>query len=278
MCQPLFCLYLLSDFSVLLSSEGDTPPTTPPYDPTSCPADITQIPDELVAEPDDRVKQSEVLDQIIANTLQGATYIDAFNNEQVHTLKLSQLQMLYEGENQKVVNLLSRRNTIQIDEQYRLEVGKGQISMMTDKTMIDYHLTVADRIRLSSILPNAANSHKFTFNMELKKQYRDFKGKHAMVGFDTKGKLLYIGMAMNEDVFLAMAPNAFLSCQMDPSPPGHSTGSPLLSRRHYRQVVMMFAHFMSKIPERSWVNIHSSTYFQNLDAAEPKWWRVTNVL
>lgn len=149
--------------------------------------------------------------------------------------------------------------------------------MNTEKTMLDYHLTVANQIGLSSILPNAINSHNFSFEMDLKKRYKEFKGKHAMVGFDTKGKMLYIGRVMNEDVFLAMAPNVFLSCQTEPSSPGHSTGSSLLSRRHYRQVVMMFAHFLQDIPDRWFFNVRS-VYDQNLDASDPQWSDTTNAL
>ena len=59
--------------------------------------------------------------------------------------------------------------------------------------MIDYHLTVTNLVRFLSILPNAESSHTFEFEMDLKKLYRDFKGKHAMLGFDPTGRMLYVG-------------------------------------------------------------------------------------
>ena len=260
-----------------LNSEQENTLTTPPYDQVPSPADITQILYNLAAEADDSIKQAEVLNHIIATTLQDAASIDAFNNKPVHTLKLSQLEEYYQMESRDAMKLLSRRNKIKIDEHYCLKVGTGNIIMKTDRTMIDYHLTVAKGIGLSSILPNATNSYRFCFEMDLKKPTRGFKGKHAMVGFDTKGKMLYIGTAMNEDIFLAMAPNDFLSCQTDTTSPGYSTGPPFLSQRHYRQVVMMFAHFLEKIPERSYSNINK-TYTQDLDAARPNWVQTTNVL
>ncbi len=57
------------------------------------------------------------------------------------------------------MKLLSCCNKIKIDEHYYLEVRTGNIIMKIDRTMIDYHLTVAKGISLSSILPNATNSY-----------------------------------------------------------------------------------------------------------------------
>ncbi|KAH8978980.1 hypothetical protein EDB83DRAFT_2537420 [Lactarius deliciosus] len=251
-----------------------------PHDttPDSGPTDITEIPDDLAAEPDDRVKQSEVLNMIIATNRHHDANIDNFNRMEVKRIDLSNLERLYESENTNAIKLLSRCHTINIDKEFCLEVGCGKIGTRTKKTMIDFHLTVANCIGLSPILPNALNSHHFSFELDLKKPFRDFKAKHAMVGFDTKGRFLFIGKAMNEDVFLAMAPNDFLygNRDADLSPPGHSTGSPLLSRRHYRQLVMMFAHFLEQIPDKAYTNI-GEVYEQNLDNEEPEWYKTTNI-
>ncbi|KAH9160394.1 hypothetical protein EDB89DRAFT_1914799 [Lactarius sanguifluus] len=199
--------------------------------PNSGPTDITEIPDDLAAEPDDRVKQSEVLNMIIATNRHHDANIDNFNHMQVKRIDLSNLERLYKSKNTNAIKLLSGRNTINIDKEFCLEVGCGKIGTRTNKTTIDFHLTVANCIGLFPILPNALNSHRFSFKLDLAKPFRGFKAKHAMVGFDTKGRFLFIGKAMNEDVFLAMAPNDFLYGNADLSPPGHSTGSPLLSRR-----------------------------------------------
>ncbi|KAH9018519.1 hypothetical protein EDB84DRAFT_1566372 [Lactarius hengduanensis] len=262
------------------SDAGNPLATTPNQTvPDGGPADITEIPDQLVAEPDDCIRQSAVLENIIGTTLQDsdADSIDRFNKKRVYPLNLSELKTLYERQDRrKALNLLLRRNTIKIDDHFRLEAGNGELIMQTNRTMLDFHLTVADRIGLSTIIPKHSNHH-FVFDMDLKKPYRDFKGKYAMVGFDTKAKMLYIGKAMNEDIFLAMAPREFLSSNTGHSPPGHSTGPSLLSRRHYRQVVMMMAHFLQDIPDRSYSNIRD-VYSQDLDAEEPNWVKVTNAL
>ena len=207
--------------------------------------------------------------------------IDIFNKMDVHKLKLSQLKRFYMKKDTGVVDTLSSRHTIEIDEQFRLRPGTGQVIMRTDNTMLDYHLTVANSLGLGSLLPAEANAPRFCFHMDLKRPHREFKGKHAMVGFDTKGKMLYIGQCSNEDVFLAMAPNEFLSNNSQLTPPGFNTSSPVMTRRHYRQIVMMLAFFLQKLTGKGYYN-HGpggvGVFELDLESATPKWHLVTNVL
>ena len=251
----------------------------PPAPESPQPAEVFQIPDDLAADPDDQVKQSEVLDQIIATTLDDPANIDMFNERRVFNLKLSYLRTFYENKDSRAMELLSNRHKVVIDDDYRVETGMGQVMINTDKTMLDYHLTVANCMGLSPILPNAASMHRFLFEMNLKQPLREFKGKHAMVGFDTKGKMLYIGHAMNEDVFLAMAPNEFLDDRYEACDPGYSTGPSLMATRHYRQVVMMMVHFLERIPERPYLNFDGD-YELDLDGPGEncQWSDFTNAL
>jgi hypothetical protein len=243
------------------------------------PVDIAIIPDMLAADSDDRLNQSEILEKIIGTTLFAPESIDAFNDKPVHRLKLSALKRFYEDGDKSILNILSSRHVIDIDDRFRLKAGDGYISMATDKTVLDYHLTVSNCIGFAPLLPNAASSHRFFFDMDLKQPYREFKGKHAMVGFDTKGMMLYLGQAMNEDVFLAMAPNRFLSGRWDLCAPGFSTGSSIMSRRHYHQVLTMLIHFLGLIPERGYDNEDEiATYSLDLDASEGPLSGLTNVL
>ncbi|SRR6266404_4382580 len=221
-------------------------------------------------------KQAEVTNEEIYNepSLTG----EDFSMENVYKLRLERLQTLYEDDDPRALNLLERRHSIVIDENYLLRVGTGQINIDTKKTMLDYHLTVANCIGLSPLLPNTMNSHNFLLQMDLQKPYREFKGKKGMVGIDTKGKMLYIGQANNEDIFIAMAPNEFLQRRTNTqSASGRPTGTSKMTTRHYRQIVMMFAHFLEKIHDRAFFNIHS-VYSQNLENEKPNWDKTTNIL
>jgi hypothetical protein len=230
-----------------------------------------------VAEPEDSIGQFEVLNHINTTTVKDPAEIDAFNQKRVFNLRLSHLQRFFENRDANVLNVLQRRNRIVIDDDLCLRFGRGQILMNTTRTKLDYQLTVGNCMGFATLLPNAANAHWFFFDMDLKKPYKEFRGKHAMVGFDTKGRMLYLGRSKNEDVYLAMAPNDFLIGHLTPCRAGYCTGSSTMTQQHYRQMVMMLAHFLADIPELSYLNIRN-VYDQDLEDPKAAWSMVTNVM
>lgn len=244
---------------------------------TKTPTDISIVPDNLAAYLDDTIDQSSILNEIIGTSLCNQSSEERFNNMPIKSLKLSSLRDYYEKDDPNVVNLLSTRHKLVIDDEFKVPLGNGQVNMNTDESMIDYHLTVANCIGFSSLLTNSRSNHRFDFEMDLKKPYRSFKGKHAMLGFDPAGSMLFIGHCENEEVFLAMAPNEFLHGHTQPSPPGHSSASPLMSKRHYRQMVMMIVHFLALIPQRSYYTM-DSVYDQDLDSSNPAFEKITDCL
>jgi len=191
--------------------------------------DIAPVPEVHLAEIGDRVAQSDVLKNINENTLYDPAEVDRFNEKNVSKLSLSRLQRYYENKDRHVISILSKRNQISIDKKFMLEFGNREILMDTSHTMIDYQLVVANSIGFFILLPNTVNDHRFKFDMDLKSPHGQFKGKHGMVGFDTKGRMLYLGRANNEDVYLAMAPNDFLGGTSELCAAGHSTGSSVMS-------------------------------------------------
>lgn len=240
------------------------------------PMDLSIYPETFATEKDDRLEQSEIMDAIIG-TSQHTQAIKTLDEMPVHALKLSVLKRLYENKDKSALSLIEDRHTIHIDDDLCLKPGEGKYIMDATSSMIDYHLTVANCIGLSPILPNMRSNHCFQFEMDLKKPIKEFKGKHAMLGFDPAGRMLFIGKNNGEDVFIAMAPNKFLAGHFIPPPPGRSKHSPLMSKRHYRQVVMMIAYFLGCVRELSFLNVES-VYSQQLDSEEPEFNKITNVM
>ncbi|KAI9452142.1 hypothetical protein BJY52DRAFT_1226308 [Lactarius psammicola] len=215
------------------------------------PADISEIPEDLIAEADDRVKQSEVLREIIATTLEDPANIDAFNDKRVHTLKLSELERHFKNNSKKekkanVLKLLSM-------------LGKG--------------------IGLSSMLPKHSEFPPILVGHgPCRGHTESSEEKHAIVGFDTKGRMLYIGTAMNEDISWRWHQTRSEFAKRRLVAPGYNTGSSVLSRRHFGKCVMMFAHFLAAIPEKAYMTVGEDVYQQNLESAEANWHEVTNIL
>lgn len=241
------------------------------------PTDIAAIPNVLAVDEDDTpTPQSDIMKEIIGTTLYLRS-AEAFYNMQPRELKLSRLKEFYTKKDKNVVSLLAARRKVVIDEEFLLKMGVGQILMETDSSMIDYHLTVGNRLGFSPLLPNVQSDPQFSFELNLKGQIREFKGKNAMLGFDPAGRMLYVGRCRNEDVFLAMAPNQFLKGYYRPTRAGYSTGSSQMSKRHYRQTVMMLAHFLAQVQELPFVN-NEPVYQLDLESDQPDFNGITDVL
>ena len=255
-------------------SDEDRSPVVPEDSQAEGPTDATLVPDALTSDADDCPGQEEVRKQMIGT---GLADISQFDSQDRQRVKLSQLKKVYERDNENALNMLTERWGVEIDESFRLRVGSGKVMMHTDETKLDYHLTVANCIGLSALLPNTTTSIQFTLEMDLKKPYREFKGKHGMVGFDTRARMLYIGKCMSEDVFLAMAPKKFISGKGEGCKAGHSTGSPLMSRRHSRMVRLMLLHFLTRTRHRSFC-VTGDIYKHDIDKGEIDWMAVSSAM
>lgn len=270
---------MLMPFHFRRNIDSDFPPTqgARPVHVTK-PTDIAEIPDLLTVDPDEVTPQSKALDEIIATSLSEANIVDQFfEMRPPRPLMLSRLKTFYDNSDHNVLSLLSARRNIEIDEQFKLEMGTGRIKMETNSSMIDYQLTVGNRLGFSPLLPNARSDPQFCFQMDLQKPYREFKGKNAMLGFDPAGRMTFVGRCRNEDVFLAMVPNNFLDDHTIPTRAGYTTGKSSMPTRHYRQMVMMLAHFLSRIPELAFHN-PGGVYKQSLNSDVADFSMVTNAM
>ena len=214
--------------------------------------------------------------EIIGATLTLPSTVE-FHNMRPRDLNLSRLKEFYTKKDKNVVSLLANRHNFIIDDDFKLKSGVGQIRMDTMSSMIDYHLTVGNCLGLSPLLPNVQSDPQFSFELDLKGQIREFKAKNAMLGFDPAGRMLYIGRCRNENVYLAMVPNEFLEGHFIPVRAGYTSGPSLMSQRHYRQTVMMLAHFLAQVTELSFMN-NEEVYDLDLDSKDPNFHGITDVL
>jgi hypothetical protein len=242
------------------------------------PTDISLVPDLLAADRGDAVQQSDLLQGIIQADRDPYDE-DPFYKLTPRSLRLSYLRSVYKHRIPAAINVLCNRHVVRVDDDLRLFPGTGQIHMDTTESTIDFQLTVAKCVGLSPILPNAASAHRFQFDLDLKKDRKEFKGK-PMLGFDPAGCMLFIGRSNNEDVFLAMAPDRFIGGRLAPPRPAGRKPPPRssrMSKRHYRQVVMMLTHFLTKLTLHPFIALRSP-YEQDLESESPEFELVTDAL
>lgn len=233
---------------------------------------MTEIPDNFMIDPDERLSQRAIMSEIVGNTMETSDRVDEFNKKTVHPIRLKTLKRIAEGkDDEQALLTLCKRSRIVIDDEFLLSFGEGKVLINRDKTKLDYTLVVGNGIGLGAMLPKTANAVEFSFELDLHNPRSAFNGKHGMVGFDTKGRMLYVGKCMSDRVFIAMAPKTFARRTEPRCAAGYSSGPSQMSRRRYRQVVLMMLHFLTKIRERSYMFHQPNIYNYDLDAEEI-WW------
>lgn len=246
-------------------------------DADSCdlPVDINVI--AAAMEAGDSYSQDDVMRAIFQAGVIPEGERDPFESLPINIIRLSRLRELYTKKQQsQAIAYLNLRSKIKIDPEMQIPYNDNNIFWGLREHRLDYLLTVSASIGLWAATPNVNVDHNYTFNLDLKKPYRDFKGKYGKLGFDPKRRFLYLGKSRNDDVWLAMAPWSFFETSGEDIPSGHITGDTRLTTKHYRMIVMFFAHLLSKLVDRGFTCV--DTYGINLEDGDPCFFIHTNIL
>jgi hypothetical protein len=171
---------------------------------------------------------------------------------------------------------LNSRSKIRIDSSLQYNNHDDLLLWGMREHRLDYILTVSGSIGLWATTPNVDIDHTFNLALDLKKPFRDYKGKYGKLGFDPKGRMLYIGKCRNDDVWLAMAPWSFIDGTDEDVPAGHVTGDTRLSTRHYRMIVFFFAYILQSIRDKGFTC--DDPYGVSLTDPEPCFTIYTNIM
>jgi hypothetical protein len=164
-------------------------------------------------------------------------------------LKLSALQRNYEKkEKYTALTHLKERAFIEVDPQYkhpndgRNVTATGPIRMDVNEFYLDFVMYTSRYLGLGAIIPNTEAHHNWTFTLSIKDQHHNFSPKHGLIGFDTTGKMIYLGRCQQETVWIAFAPDAFVNSQSDHLPPDKTFPAPKVTGLQHRK----FCLFMAK--------------------------------
>jgi hypothetical protein len=202
-------------------------------------------------EVDDPIGQDELLQALFQSNVVPEAERDTFERLSPSSLHLSRLREAFrKKQSLQAIHYLSQRNKIKVDADLQVDPEDEHLLWRLKEHRLDYLLTVSSSIGLWAATPNTSVDPNFALNLDFKQPYRDFKGKYGKLGFDPKGRFLYIGKFRNDDVWLAMAPWSYIDGMANDVPAGHVTGDTRMTAAHYRMMVMFFAHVLSKIPDR----------------------------
>ena len=117
-----------------------------------------------------------------------------------------------------------------------------------DNFFVDMLVCVGRDIGLGPLLPSSNIDCTFEFELEPTRRSREFKAKHAHLGFNPTESMLWAGRTQhNEDVFFALVPRAPEENEEDSSSRQRSSVMPEL---RYRQFFMFLAYAVSQCTDR----------------------------
>ncbi|CCM06664.1 uncharacterized protein FIBRA_08949 [Fibroporia radiculosa] len=205
---------------------------------------------------DDYLDQGEVLKVIYAVAARERDNEDlerVWNNMPSSTVELKELQKMSERNSEKdaakAMDLLRFKATLNISEDL-VYVGEDRqkLEWQAKDHFVDFLMCVSRETGLDACIPNCPTDHTFVMQVDLQQRYRNFKAKHGELGFQSDGRMLYIGTTLSSDVWIAFAPNGALAGDPDSDAPFHAPkkDSRLTSSRS-KAFLLFFATLLEEI-------------------------------
>jgi hypothetical protein len=194
----------------------------------------------------DGIEQDDVLRGIFSCQQNASGVARTFERERVFSVKLSTFKGVYERKDTyQAINIMRRRVQVNLDDNLSVMDSRDpSLLWHCNNHFLDYLLLVSNKVGLHAILPRVQNDTGYNFRLQLDQPYRAFQTKHAQLGFDPKGRMLFIGFLGIENVWLALAPRQALRNDSLDVAPGTCTGPTQLSSKHYRIIVAWLAHVL----------------------------------
>jgi hypothetical protein len=236
--------------------------------------EVSRLPNAIVS--NDPPTQRDVLYGILRGTyVPTADCLNEFYEEVVHDLTLGKLQRHWEYEmKEESMRLLLRRNRIVIRDEDKVSSLDDNLYWGVHKHFLDFLTVVPIEMGLDAIIPNQEVDHNYEFQLELKKWRIRWQATRAHLGFVPTGRMMYVGTAEGQQVWLAMAPKSFFGERSPAKVYEDDNDKGVMSSSRYRRCVLMLTFMLSRI---AFAHIYSiDDYPQNID--EDGWEHSTNLL
>lgn len=226
-----------------MSSSSSLEPLQTPFDVALAPQGF-----DTVDAPNQEMAMASAL---MAPSSVGTDNGERFFNERVRPIQLNQLRQLYQEDRQaSAMTLLRGQRTVAFEGGGFIGNKKEPLLVWSmDERYIDLMIYVGRGLGLGALLPNVNVHHNFEFRMDLTQPYRAFTAKHAKLGFDVSGSMLWIGRSpASEDVWMSFVPWGMGEGDDDGEiVPGDCSGPSTLGTCRYRRVVMFLANMVRNI-------------------------------
>lgn len=237
--------------------------------------DVSAVPSEITS--DDSPTQAQVVDGILRNTapIRATDDADFYENE-VKSISIKTLKQTYLRRNQdRAIQMLHNRHRVTFAADDLYDPQDPNLGWGRHRHFLDFLLVVPKRPGLDAIIPNREVDHNFSFDLTLKQ--RPWTAKYGDLGFNPSRRMLYLGKAGGQHVWLAMAPADLFGEEISTIPYEHDRiGSPVvMPKPRFRRVVEMMSFMMKDM-----FDIHMGAFFTDqIDSDNSEAWHAhTSIL
>ena len=190
----------------------------------------------------------------------GDDFIDGYSRLPEVQVTMSALARTYENKDTKrAIKRMHQRSTLVLDDKYTVDNDSTDYCFSCLNSYLDFILIVGSRIGIDIFIPNCPSDPRFSVDLNLRLQIKEFKAKHGVLGFDPTGAMLCVGETPAEDLWLAFPSDSFLNPEGPPFCMSDEHGDPRLSARHYRIALLFLITLLTKLPGRNYYLIDSHT-------------------
>jgi hypothetical protein len=223
---------------------------------------------------DDPVSQGDLLRHL---NLEGSNqrFEDEFETMPVNKIPLSFLKRQYENKyTHRAISSMSERHQVQLDDRSVYPQDSPSITFRCTDHHLDFLMAVSSGMGLDAILPNAWPDLNWVFCLDLTQPIRSWRTNYGKLGFDSGGRMLYIGKRGREDVWLAFAPLPWILDTLTEDPAGLQTGASHLESLRYRR----FAAFIGQaLNDMAYTDVTATVPYPDVESGTHMR-RTTNIL
>lgn len=241
--------------------------------------DITDV--SPLLESADALSQSELIQGMLLEDgrVQLGPDID-FTKQPVRTVLFSELERNFERKNKHAaMQLLRGRSKIGFELGDIWDADDPEVSFSPNKNRLDFIACSSLEPGLDAILPNSTVDHNYNFDFTINQRHKVWKAKYAELGFSPTGRMLHVGKAQGQNIWLAFVPVEYWNEESRNADYDEDSleDNTLIPTDRYRKVAYLMAHLFAHAGIAGVYN--SETYSRNLSSKETNGWKAdTNLL
>jgi hypothetical protein len=170
---------------------------------------LEDIPEFLTT--DDPVDQDELICHLYHAHDPNQTFENSFETLPINRLKLTDLERRYKQKmaSQAILSLRTRTQVV-LDPHSIYRPDSNHIQLSCNNHYLDFFMAVSAKMGLGAVMPGVNVDHTWTLKLDLTQRYRQWRTNYGKLGFDSTGRMLYIGQKGEESVWFTFAPLAFM--------------------------------------------------------------------